>query len=49
VFLVIYNIWHVGLRVWLLFLGYESGGDAVSLVAAFNFTKLARNLKTLSL
>jgi PTS system mannose-specific IID component len=49
VFLVIYNIWHVGLRVWLLFLGYESGGDAVSLVAEFNFTKLARNLKTLSL
>jgi mannose/fructose/N-acetylgalactosamine-specific phosphotransferase system component IID len=48
-FLVIYNIWHVGLRVWLLFLGYESGGDAVSLVAAFNFTKLARNLKILSL
>ena len=49
VFLVIYNIWHVGLRVWLLFLGYESGGDAVSLVAAFNFTKLARNLKIMSL
>jgi mannose/fructose/N-acetylgalactosamine-specific phosphotransferase system component IID len=46
---VVYNIWHVGLRVWLLFLGYESGGDAVSLVAEFNFTKLARNLKTLSL
>ncbi len=49
VFLVTYNIWHVGLRAWLLFLGYESGGDAVSLVAEFHFTKLARNLKTLSL
>jgi PTS system mannose-specific IID component len=48
-FLVIYNIWHVGLRAWLLFLGYESGWDAVALVAEFNFTKLARNLKTLSL
>ena len=49
VFLVIYNVWHVGLRVWLLFLGYESGGDAVSLVAEFNFMKLARNLKILAL
>jgi PTS system mannose-specific IID component len=48
-FLVIYNIWHVGLRAWLLFLGYESGGDAVALVGEFNFTKLARSLKTLSL
>lgn len=49
VFLVTYNIWHVGLRAWLLFLGYESGGDAVSLVGEFNFTKLARSLKILSL
>ena len=48
-FLVIYNIWHVGLRAWLLFLGYDSSGNAVSLVARFNFTKSARLLKALSL
>jgi mannose/fructose/N-acetylgalactosamine-specific phosphotransferase system component IID len=48
-FLVFFNIWHVGLRLGLLFWGYASGGDAVSLMARFRFTKMTKRLKVLSL
>jgi PTS system mannose-specific IID component len=48
-FFALYNSWHVGLRLWLLFLGYASGGDAVALMARVRFTKIARRLKVVSL
>ncbi len=48
-FLVIYNAWHVGLRLGMLFWGYASGGDAVALMAKYRFTKWARRFKVISL
>lgn len=48
-FFTLYNAWHVGLRLWMLFLGYASGGDAVALMARYHFTKMARRLKVVSL
>lgn len=48
-YLVLYNIVHVGLRVALVFAGYRMAGDAVSLLARYNFTHLARLCKVLSL
>jgi mannose PTS system EIID component len=48
-FLVLYNIVHVGLRLSLVFVGYATGGDVVALMARYNFTRLARRYKVLSL
>jgi len=48
-FLVLFNIWHVGLRLGMLFWGYTSGGDAVALMARYRFTKMARRFKVISL
>ena len=48
-FLVLFNIWHVSLRIGMLLLGYRSGGDAVSLLAIYSFTKMARLFKIVSL
>ncbi len=48
-FLLIFNAWHLGLRLSLLFWGYSSGGDAVTLMARYGFTKMARRFKILSL
>jgi mannose/fructose/N-acetylgalactosamine-specific phosphotransferase system component IID len=48
-FLVLYNIAHVGLRLSLVFVGYETGGDVVALMSRYNFTRLARRYKVLSL
>lgn len=48
-FLAFYNIWHVGLRTWLLFLGYRTGGDAVSLMAKYGLPKTAMLFKAMSL
>ncbi len=48
-YLVLFNIWHVSLRIGLLLWGYRSGGDAVSLLAIYNFTKMARLFKIISL
>ncbi|HAK60912.1 MAG TPA: hypothetical protein DCO77_11100 [Nitrospiraceae bacterium] len=48
-YLLLYNVWHVGLRINLLFLGYRSGGDAVALIERHNFSKLTRLFKASSL
>ena len=48
-FLVLYNIVHVGLRLSLVFVGYSTEGDAVALLSRYNFTRLARRYKVLSL
>lgn len=48
-FLVLYNIVHVGLRLSLVFVGYATEGDAVALLSRYNFARLARRYKVLSL
>ena len=48
-FLVLFNIVHVGLRLSLVFVGYETRGDVVALMSRYSFTRLARRYKVLSL
>jgi mannose/fructose/N-acetylgalactosamine-specific phosphotransferase system component IID len=48
-FLALYNVWHVGLRLSMLLLGYSSGGDAVALMARYRFTKMAKRFKVIAL
>lgn len=48
-YLVLYNLWHLGLRTGLLFWGYASAGDALALISHFNFTTWARLFKAVSL
>lgn len=48
-FLVLYNSWHIWLRAELLLLGYQSGGDVVSLIGRYRFTRLVRVFKAASL
>ncbi len=48
-FLVIYNVWHMGLRAGMLFWGYRSGGDAVALMARYSFMNMAKRLKLITL
>jgi PTS system mannose-specific IID component len=48
-FLVIFNAWHVGLRAAMVFWGYASRGDAVSLMTRYRFTKMARRFKIITL
>ena len=48
-FLVLFNIGHLGLRTAVLFLGYASRGDAMELMARFRFTKVAKLFKVTSL
>ncbi len=48
-FLVLYNIWHVGLRIGVLLLGYRSEGDAMALMTRYRFTKMARLFKAVCL
>lgn len=48
-FLVLYNIWHIGLRAGVLVWGYESTGDAVALMSHYSFTKMAKLFKAVSL
>jgi PTS system N-acetylgalactosamine-specific IID component len=48
-FLAIFNIWHIGLRVGMLFRGYATGGDAVALMERGHFTKTAKRFKLMSL
>jgi len=48
-YLFLFNIWHISLRIGLLMWGYRSGGDAVSLLAIYSFTKMARLFKIISL
>lgn len=49
VFLVVYNIAHIGLRAAALVNGYKSAGDAVALKARYNFTRIAKLFKAISL
>jgi PTS system mannose-specific IID component len=48
-FLIIFNIWHLGLRLGMLFWGYNNGGDAVALMARYRFTIIAKRFKVVSL
>lgn len=48
-FLVLYNLWHVGLRMSVLFWGYHSRGDAMALMERYSFTRMARLFKAISL
>lgn len=48
-YLILFNLWHVTLRIGLLIWGYRSGGDAVSLLAIYSFTKMARLFKIIAL
>jgi len=48
-FLVLYNIWHIGLRIAFVFWGYISRGDAVELMRRCRFTRLAKLFKIATL
>ncbi|HET7319155.1 MAG TPA: PTS system mannose/fructose/sorbose family transporter subunit IID [Nitrospirota bacterium] len=48
-FLAIFNLWHLGLRMGMLFWGYASGGDAVALMGKYHITKMAKRFKLMSL
>ena len=48
-YLVVYNIWHIGIRTGAFFRGYQTGGDAVDLLANYRFTFRARLFKVVSL
>jgi mannose/fructose/N-acetylgalactosamine-specific phosphotransferase system component IID len=49
VFLVFYNVWHVGLRAGMLFSGYRSGGDAVAIMTRYSLMKTAKRFKLTTL
>jgi mannose/fructose/N-acetylgalactosamine-specific phosphotransferase system component IID len=49
-FLVFYNVWHVGLRAGMLFWGYRSGGgDAMALMTRYSLMNRAKRLKLTTL
>jgi mannose/fructose/N-acetylgalactosamine-specific phosphotransferase system component IID len=48
-FLIAFNIGHLGLRTAVLFWGYASRGDAMELMVRFRFTKIAKLFKVTSL
>lgn len=48
-FLVLYNLWHLGLRAGMLFWGFRSGGDVVALMSRYRFTVITKRFKMLSL
>ncbi len=48
-FLVFYNMWHVGLRAGMLFWGYRSGGDAMALMARYSLMNMAKRFKLITL
>jgi PTS system mannose-specific IID component len=48
-FLVFYNICHVGLRASMLFWGYQSGGDAMPLMARHSLMSTSKRLKRMTL
>ncbi len=48
-FLALYNVVHIALRVDVLFWGYRSAGDAVGLMARYSFTKMAKVFKAVCL
>jgi len=48
-YLILYNVWHVGLRACMLFWGFQSAGDPVALMNRYSFTKMARLFKAITL
>jgi len=48
-FLVLYNVVHVGLRFSLVFIGYSTQGDVLGLISRYSITRLARRYKVMSL
>jgi mannose/fructose/N-acetylgalactosamine-specific phosphotransferase system component IID len=48
-FLVFYNVWHIGLRAGMVFWGYQSGGNAVAFIARYSMTNMAKRLKLITL
>jgi len=48
-YLVLYNIWHVGLRAGVLYWGFQSSGNPVLLLSRFNFPRMARRFKAITL
>lgn len=48
-YLVLYNLVHVGFRAGLVFAGYALRGDVVALVVRWNFARTARLFKVLTL
>jgi PTS system mannose-specific IID component len=48
-YLGLYNAVHVGLRAALIFEGYRTGGDVVALLSRYQFTRMSRLFKVLSL
>ena len=48
-YLVVYNMWHLGIRTGAFFRGYQTAGDAVDLLTNYRFTGRARLFKVLSL
>ena len=48
-YLVFYNIWHVGARIWLLILGYRSGGDIGAFLNRFPIPVAAQVFKAMTL
>jgi PTS system mannose-specific IID component len=49
VFLILYNMVHIGLRAEMLFHGFMSAGNAAELIARYNLTKIAKLFKAVSL
>jgi mannose PTS system EIID component len=48
-FLAVYNLVHVGLRMDMLFRGYASGGDAVALMKTYPYMRMALRFKLMAL
>lgn len=48
-FLGFYNIWHLGARAELLYLGFRSSGNAAVFMGRFNFAMMAQAFKSMAL
>jgi mannose PTS system EIID component len=48
-YLALYNVVHVGLRLNLVFIGYSTRGNVLELISRYSFTRLARRYKVMSL
>jgi len=48
-FLLLYNIWHIGLRASVLFWGFATTGDPLQLMAHYRFTVVTRRFKAVTL
>lgn len=48
-FLAFYNVWHLGARADLLWLGFRRGGDEAAFMNRFDIPKMAQVFKTMTL